>query len=132
MATGRDYQLKSGAIVMKPTLILVGADKGGVGKTTISRALLDYLSRKSVQARAFDTEHPRGTLHRFYPGITEVIDLSQVADQMKILDTLDTASVRVAWSISRPGTFPWRSISSTGSACSRRHGPATSTSAWCM
>lgn len=80
---------------MKPTLILVGADKGGVGKTTISRALLDYLSRKSVQARAFDTEHPRGTLHRFYPGLTEVIDLPHVADQMKILDTLDTASVRV-------------------------------------
>ncbi len=80
---------------MKPTLILIGADKGGVGKTTISRALLDYLSRKSVQARAFDTEHPRGTLHRFYPGNTEVIDLPHVADQMKILDTLDTASVRV-------------------------------------
>jgi hypothetical protein len=95
MNSGRVINLKSGAIAMKPTLILVGADKGGVGKTTISRALLDYLSRKSVQARAFDTEHPRGTLHRFYPGLTEVIDLSHVADQMKILDTLDTASVRV-------------------------------------
>jgi cellulose biosynthesis protein BcsQ len=27
---------------MKPTIILVGADKGGVGKTTLSRALLDF------------------------------------------------------------------------------------------
>ena len=27
---------------MKPTLILVGADKGGVGKTTVSRSLLDF------------------------------------------------------------------------------------------
>ena len=26
----------------KPAVILVGADKGGVGKTTVSRALLDY------------------------------------------------------------------------------------------
>lgn len=52
---------------MKPTLILVGADKGGVGKTTISRALLDYVARKNIMARAFDTENPRGTLHRFYP-----------------------------------------------------------------
>ncbi len=80
---------------MKPTLILVGADKGGVGKTTISRALLDFFSRKNVLTRAFDTENPRGTLHRFHPGITEVIDLGNVAHQMKLLDTLETANVPV-------------------------------------
>lgn len=80
---------------MKPTLILVGADKGGVGKTTTSRALLDFIARRNILARAFDTEDPRGTLKRFYPGITEVIDLEDVADQMKLLDTLDTAAVRV-------------------------------------
>ena len=80
---------------MKPTLILIGADKGGVGKTTTSRALLDYFSRKNILARAFDTEDPRGTLQRFYPGITEIIDMDEVADQMKVLDTLNTASVKV-------------------------------------
>ncbi|WP_419906919.1 hypothetical protein [Hoeflea sp.] len=80
---------------MKPTVIMVGADKGGVGKTTTSRALLDYLARKNMPARAFDTENPRGTLKRFYPEITEVIDLNSVADQMKILDTLDSAAVKV-------------------------------------
>ena len=80
---------------MKPTLILVGADKGGVGKTTISRALLDFLARRNILARAFDTEHPRGTLHRFYPEVAPVIDLTAVADQMKVLDTLETASVKV-------------------------------------
>ena len=26
----------------KPAVIMVGADKGGVGKTTVSRTLLDY------------------------------------------------------------------------------------------
>src|SRR3990170_6290076 len=72
---------------MKPTLIVVGADKGGVGKTTLCRALLDYLGRRNILARAFDAEHPRGTLKRFYPGITEVVDIYDVADQMKILDT---------------------------------------------
>ena len=46
---------------MKPTLILVGADKGGVGKTTVSRALLDFFARKNILTRAFDTENPRGT-----------------------------------------------------------------------
>jgi hypothetical protein len=80
---------------MKPTLIIVGADKGGVGKTTISRAILDYCARKNVLTRAFDTENPRGSLHRFYPAITEVVDLAQVANQMKILDTMETANVPV-------------------------------------
>jgi hypothetical protein len=80
---------------MKPTLVLVGADKGGVGKTTLSRALLDYFARKNVLTRAFDTEMPRGSLHRFYSGITEVIDLNNVAHQMRVLDTMETANVPV-------------------------------------
>lgn len=80
---------------MKPTLILVGADKGGVGKTTVSRTLLDFFARKNVLTRAFDTENPRGSLRRFYPGITEIVDLENVAHQMKILDTLETANVPV-------------------------------------
>ena len=80
---------------MKPTLVLVGADKGGVGKTTASRALLDYFARKNVLTRAFDTENPRGSLQRFYPSITEIIDLNNVAHQMKVLDTMETANVPV-------------------------------------
>src|SRR6476620_5154553 len=67
LAEGRNNE---GNHSMKPTLILVGADKGGVGKTTISRCILDYLARKNIMSRAFDTENPRGTLHRFYPNIT--------------------------------------------------------------
>ncbi len=80
---------------MKPTLILVGADKGGVGKTTLSRALMDYFVRKNILTRAFDTENPRGTLKRFYPANTEIVDFANVADQMRILDTLETAKVNV-------------------------------------
>src|SRR5437868_14588012 len=55
----------------------------------------DYMARKNVLVRAFDTEHPRGTLHRFYPAITEIVDFTSVADQMRVLDTLETANVRV-------------------------------------
>ncbi|MEM1040125.1 MAG: hypothetical protein AAGI12_11740 [Pseudomonadota bacterium] len=76
---------------MKHSVILVGADKGGVGKTTVSRALLDFLERNNVMARAFDTENPRGTLNRFYPNKAQIIDLANVADQMKILDTMESA-----------------------------------------
>lgn len=80
---------------MKHSVILVGADKGGVGKTTVARALLDFLDRKNVLARAFDTENPRGTLHRFYPGKAHIIDLANVADQMRILDTMEDAAEKV-------------------------------------
>lgn len=74
---------------MKPVVFIVGADKGGVGKTTVSRALINFLLRYDVPTRAFDTETPRGTLVRFYPQITSVVDISSVEDQMKVLDSLE-------------------------------------------
>lgn len=80
---------------MKPTVIVVGADKGGVGKTTIARAVIDYLALNNIRARAFDTETPRGTLHRFHPDQTAIVDLTEPADQMKIIDTLNSAEARV-------------------------------------
>jgi hypothetical protein len=79
----------------KPTVIVVGADKGGVGKTTVARTLLDYLTAHKVPARAFDTESPKGTLKRFHPDITEVVDVTAVPDQMRIFDTVSDASVTV-------------------------------------
>ena len=79
----------------KPAVIVVGADKGGVGKTTVSRTILDYFSANNVPTRAFDTESPRGTLRRFHPDITEIVDMTSTADQMKIFDTLNTAKASV-------------------------------------
>ena len=75
----------------KPVVILVGADKGGVGKTTVARTLLDYFAAHQTPIRAFDTESPRGTLHRFHPGETNIVDLTSTSDQMKIIDTLNSA-----------------------------------------
>src|SRR5471030_857001 len=79
----------------KPTVILVGADKGGVGKTTVARTLLDYFGAHNTPTRAFDTESPRGTLKRFHPAVTEVVDVTSVPDQMKIFDTLGNAAAKV-------------------------------------
>jgi len=79
----------------KPAVIIVGADKGGVGKTTVARTLLDYLISHQVPIRAFDTEAPRGTLKRFHPGVTEVVDMTLVPDQMKIFDTLNSSEAAV-------------------------------------
>jgi hypothetical protein len=79
----------------RPAVILVGADKGGVGKTTVARTLLDYFCAHQTPVRAFDTESPRGTLKRFHPELTEVVDVTTVPDQMKIFDTLGSAQARV-------------------------------------
>ena len=76
----------------KPVVIVVGADKGGVGKTTVSRTLLDYFSANNVLTRAFDTESPRGTLKRFHPDVTEIVDMTATSDQMKIFDTLNAGT----------------------------------------
>jgi hypothetical protein len=67
---------------------MIGADKGGVGKTTIARTVLDYLDANGVPARAFDSEYPRGTLARFHSKATTIVDITAAADQMKMLDTL--------------------------------------------
>src|SRR5262249_18015001 len=79
----------------KPAVILIGADKGGVGKTTVARALLDYFGARQTSTRAFDTESPRGTLKRFHPDVTEVVDVASVSDQMKIFDTVQSAEAKV-------------------------------------
>ena len=80
----------------KPTVILVGADKGGVGKSTVSRFILDFLGQNRIRARAFDTEAPRGTLYHFHPEETTIVDLTSTSDQMKIFDTLMTSPQRVS------------------------------------
>src|SRR5215475_12231798 len=79
----------------RPAVILVGADKGGVGKTTVSRTLLDYFASRKISTRAFDTECPKGTLKRFHPVITDVVDVTSVPDQMKIFDTVESSNAQV-------------------------------------
>src|SRR5450755_3492736 len=68
-----------GTIMAKPVVIVVGTDKGGVGKTTVSRTLLDYFDGNNIPTRAFDTESPRGTLKRFHPDVTEIVDMTTTA-----------------------------------------------------
>jgi hypothetical protein len=80
----------------KPAIIIVGADKGGVGKTTVARTVLDYFLAHQVGTRAFDTEAPRGTLNRFHPEVSSVVDLVSIAHQMQIFDTLTSADSAVS------------------------------------
>jgi len=84
---------------------MIGADKGGVGKTTVARSVLDYFTQNNVFTRAFDTESPHGTLKRFFPEQTKIIDINQTADQMRVLDTLTTSEVKVTVLDTRAGAL---------------------------
>lgn len=79
---------------MTPLFIMVGADKGGVGKTTVARILLDFLDATGVKSRSFDTESPEGDLRRFRKS-AEVVDISKVGDQMKVFDAPPADAITV-------------------------------------
>ena len=85
---------KQGAKAMKPVVLMVGADKGGVGKTTVTRTVLDYLASKNTLARAFDAEYPRGTLHRFHPDVTEIVEGVELRHSIPFLLPLDGGGLR--------------------------------------
>lgn len=78
-----------------PHLVIVGADKGGVGKTVVARTVLDYFKSVGVDARAIDTQMPEGNLIRFHKDVTEVIDLSSSDGQIKVFDSLPKHAVTV-------------------------------------
>jgi hypothetical protein len=75
---------------MTPRLVIIGADKGGVGKTTVTSALLDYLEKnhQGDVVRAFDTEPEPGRLKIKYPAKTEVVDFTVSSGIMRVLDTM--------------------------------------------
>lgn len=84
--TGALQSPSPAATPRSPLVILIGADKGGVGKTMAARALADYLAGLGVQVRAFDTEPGEvGVLRRFLPS-AEMVDISTVGGQMAALD----------------------------------------------
>jgi hypothetical protein len=78
-----------------PTVVIIGADKGGVGKTTLTRAVLDFLTSQGVDFRAFDSESPEGVLKRFFPAQTEIVDMSKSDGQMQVFDTLQRTKMTV-------------------------------------
>jgi hypothetical protein len=71
-----------------PLIIMVGADKGGVGKTTLARVLDDYVRTKGAARKVFDTQLPNGDLKRFAPA-AHLIDIDNVDDQMRAFDTVE-------------------------------------------
>lgn len=78
----------------KPLIVLVGADKGGVGKTMVCRVLIDYLRTRGAAPSMIDTEPAPGVLSRFWPE-AKLINVDKVAGQMKVFDQIGAAKVTV-------------------------------------
>jgi hypothetical protein len=78
------------AFEVTPILICTGSDKGGVGKTLMARAILDYLKDKGIRPTVFDTEPDPGVLRRFYKNAKSV-DVGVVRGQMKVFDEVESA-----------------------------------------
>ncbi len=79
-----------------PVIILIGADKGGVGKTQVARALRDYFETPGLSAlpkpRMYDGQYPRGDLVQFCREAS-VVNLTDIADQMKVFDEMAGVTV---------------------------------------
>jgi len=70
------------------TIFIVGADKGGTGKTTLARALGEYFDGKGIARDDFDTEHPKGGLKRFNP-LAEIVNIESTEGQMRVFDGMN-------------------------------------------
>lgn len=79
----------------QPTVIIVGADKGGVGKTFVCRTLNDWLKANAIEYKAYDTQQPDGGLKKFDIEKTTVVNLEDSDDQVKVFDGLSPNVVTV-------------------------------------
>lgn len=66
--------------------------KGGVGKTTVARALIDYVTTHGLSPRVFDTEFPKCDLANFYPSAKRA-DITSVAGQAEIFDDIGQLTI---------------------------------------
>ncbi|MEP6739481.1 MAG: mobilization protein [Caldimonas sp.] len=67
----------------------IGGEKGGVGKSLVSRVLAQYLIDKGLPFLGFDTDRSHGALLRFYSGFASPI----IVDRYEALDAIVEAAV---------------------------------------
>ena len=68
---------------------LVGGEKGGVGKSMVSRLLAQYFIDHDIAFLGFDTDRSHGSLMRFYSGYASPV----LVDRYEALDTIIESSI---------------------------------------
>ena len=66
----------------------IGGEKGGVGKSLMSRVLAQYMIDKNIPFLGFDTDRSHGALMRFYAGYASPV----VMDHYEALDVIVEAA----------------------------------------
>ena len=66
----------------------IGGEKGGVGKSLVSRLLAQYMIDKQIPFLGFDTDRSHGALMRFYAGYASPV----LADRYEALDAIVEAA----------------------------------------
>ena len=67
---------------------LIGGEKGGVGKSLVSRVLAQYLIDHSIPFLGFDSDRSHGALMRFYAGYASPV----LVDRYESLDAIVEAA----------------------------------------
>src|SRR4030095_16074544 len=57
---------------------LIGGEKGGVGKSLVSRVLAQYFIDNSIPFLGFDTDRSHGALMRFYAGFASPVAIDRI------------------------------------------------------
>ena len=68
---------------------LIGGEKGGVGKSMVSRLLAQYFIDQQIPFIGFDTDRSHGALMRFYAGYASPV----IVDRYEALDAIMEAAV---------------------------------------
>lgn len=71
------------------TIHLVGGEKGGVGKSLVSRVLAQYFIDHSIPFLGFDSDRSHGALMRFYAGFASPV----LVDRYETLDAIVEAAM---------------------------------------
>jgi cellulose biosynthesis protein BcsQ len=66
----------------------IGGEKGGVGKSLVSRIVAQYLIDKEIPFLGFDTDRSHGALMRFYAGYASPV----LANRYEALDAIVEAA----------------------------------------
>ena len=65
---------------------LVGGEKGGIGKSVLSRVLVQYHIDKNIPFKAFDGDLSQGALMRYYGEFAEAVDIREYESADRIVE----------------------------------------------
>jgi len=66
---------------------LIGGEKGGVGKSLVSRILAQYFIDKGLPFAAFDSDKSHGSLIRFYGQFSQPVDTAELESLDRIVES---------------------------------------------